>query len=512
MGATPVSETREEDRWLRRLFFALALVYVLPFWTVHYLPTVDGPCHTYNAWIIRSYAESPLFQRYYEINTAPNPNWISQGTMALLMFIVQPLVAEKLFASLYVLVFLSGVWYLAGAVSLDGRWLAFLAFPFVHNHLFQFGFYNFSMGLALFPWTLGFWWRHRERVDLRYVAGMNMLLGLCYFSHILPFALSLLAVAVLWLATLSGDNWRRHLWHIPALLPQIFLPLWYFAAHGQTPDPSHWPWLRRLRYFSQLQVLFTFDQAQRRLAMALAATFFVLLLLTLWRRRPGSRKAGAFLILAAFFTLLYFFSPEGMSGGTMLKNRLSLYPWLVLIPWLSPGLGVRARRATIAVLTAVLLLNAGYLVYWYQTLSHEMERYLAGLAPVRPDTRVLPLFFGHDSPARKVNVLAHAVGYAALEKGLIDWDNYEATSNHFPTRFRASAPPPNPWEVEGRPEHQRMRLWKDRADYVYTWKLQHHHPMILRLSRFYSLVSVENDGALWERNRPGVESAPPQAH
>ncbi len=96
------SEFQVNDRWLRRLFFALALLYILPFWTVRYLPTVDGACHTYNAWIMRQLGnvqEYPLFHQYYEINWKPFPNWISQGTMALLMFVVPPLVAEKLLVS-----------------------------------------------------------------------------------------------------------------------------------------------------------------------------------------------------------------------------------------------------------------------------------------------------------------------------------------------------------------------------------------------------------------------------
>jgi hypothetical protein len=188
---------------------------VLPFWTVHYLPTVDGPCHTYNAWILRQYDKTeqyPLFQKYYEINARPYANWISQGGMALLMFLVPPLAAEKLFVSLYALLLLSGAWYLAGAVEGDRRWHAFLAFPFVHNHMFQFGFYNFSMSLALFPWIVGFWWRHRERGGLGYVIGINLLLWLCYFAHILSFGLAMVSVAVLWLARgfcPSGTSWGR---------------------------------------------------------------------------------------------------------------------------------------------------------------------------------------------------------------------------------------------------------------------------------------------------------------
>lgn len=494
-----------EERWLGALFFTLALLYLVPFWSVRYLPTVDGPCHTYNAWILRQYdnvREFPRFREYYEVNTGPYPNWIGHGVMALLMLAAPPLVAEKVLVSLYVLTFLGGMWYLAGAVRAGSRWPAFLAFPFVFNNPFQFGFYNFSLSLALFPWVLGFWWRWRDRPgDLRYVAGINLLLWLCYFSHILSFILSLVAVAVLWLATLRRDNWRSRAGHIPALAPQGFLPIWYFLMEGGDTLSSWWPFSRQLSYFLRLESLHTFGAAQQWLAAAVVLTILVLLLLTLRRERfPRPwREEHAFLVLAAVFTGIYFVSPEGMSGGTMLKNRLCLYPWLILIPWLAPGLGPRARRIAAAAMAVAALLNLGYVVEWYRLLNRDMAGYLAGLDGVRPGSRVLPLFFVHQAHGSNLDPLNHAIGYRALERGLVDWDNYEATSTHFPTRFRDSAPVPDTTSLEADPGGQRLEIWRHRADYVYTWKMPPGHPFKGRLEKYYQQVSSVGPGVLWER-------------
>lgn len=504
-----MSEAFSKDNWTRRLFFALALLYIVPFWTVHYLPTADGPCHTYNAWILRQYGNTeqyPLFQKYYEINARPYPNWISQGGMALLMFLVPPLAAEKLFVSLYALLFLSGVWYLAGTLEEDRRWLAFLAFPFVHNHMFQFGFYNFSMSLALFPWIVGFWWRHRERGGLGYGVGINLLLWLCYFAHLLSFGIALVSVAVLWLATLRRDNWRQHvLRHVPALAPQGFLPLWHVMGQGGETSASFWPWFIQARYLLELHALFSFDRVQRWMAVAVAVTFGGLLLLTLIRRRKSfPREEDAFLLLAVILIVLYFLSPEAMGGGSMIKVRVSLYPWLALIPWLSPGFspgGARARGIFVSGLALVWLLNVGYLVHWYRLLEGEMKTYLSGLEAVRPGTRLLPLDFAPSRRAEKVNVLAHAASYTALEKGLVDWDNYEAATAFFPTRFRESAPPPNTWEIEATPDQLRVPVWRDRADSIYVWGMPPGHPLRNRLRRPYDLVSVRDRGELWERRR-----------
>jgi hypothetical protein len=506
----PTVEPRSEERWLGALFLVLALLYVVPFWIVHYLPTADGPCHTYNAWILRQYGDVqhyPLFQQYYRINAEPYPNWLGHGVMALLMFVVPPLVAEKLVVSAYALTLLGGIWYLTGAVRPGGsRWLAFLAFPFVFNYTFQFGFYNYSLSLALFPFVLGLWWRYRDRpASLRFALGIHLLLWLCYFAHILSFGLALLAIAVLWLATLRRDAWRRHLLHVAVLAPQAILPIWYFAQEGGRLVPSYWPLARQVRYFVGIGAIPVFGTAQEWLAGLLAVTFFALLLFTLQseglRRPPGTERA--FLFLAALFTLLFFVSPEGMSGGTILKPRLCLYPYLILIPWLAPPANPRMRRIGVAALALVALLDLGYVSHRYLQLSVRMEEYLAGLGGVAPNTRVLPLLFARRAVDSKVDVLSHAMSYKALELGLVDWDNYEATYPFFPTAFRVSAPPPPITDIEGRPGHLRVAVWSRRTDYVYTWQIPPEQPVVQRLGRYFQ-PSVQpnmgtNGGVLWTR-------------
>jgi hypothetical protein len=500
-----------DDARLRRLFFALALLYVLPFWTVRYLPTVDGGCHTYNAWVLRQYANTeqyPLFQQYYEINWRPYPNWIGHGTMALLMFVVPPVIAEKLLVSAYVLLFLGGAWYLAGAVRPRERWLALLAFPFAYHLLFQFGFYNFSISVGLLLFALGFWWRNRARPGPAFAVEINLLLALCYFSHILSLVLALAAIGVLWLATLRRDNWRRHLLHVPILLPQTVLPLWFFRSQGGGPIPSELSLGQLLRDFFGLRVLHTFSDVQRWGGAALATLFLLLLLATLRRkiaRRPFLEEADVFLLLAFLAFVLYLVSPHGAAGGGSIKERLSLYPYLFLIPWLSPGLEGRAKRIGIAALAAAAVLNAGFLVHWYRLRGGEVEQYLSALEAVRPNTRVLGLFFQRMGPT---DHLSHAMGYKALEKGLIDWDNYEARVALFQTRFRPSMPRVHMARIVLAPNKLRVGANRDRIDAVYTWKMPADALLRKRLKNHYQQVAMQFGGELWERRRkvPGIES------
>jgi hypothetical protein len=294
--------------------------------------------------------------------------------------------------------------------------------------------------------------------------------------------------------------------HVPVLAPQLILPFWYLVrkSAAETVLPAHRTFSFLAQYLLELRVL-AVGEGQRPFAMAIAGIFLGLAAATVWwmnvrrsgdpgKARAAFREADAFLLLSIVLAAVYFFSPDGMGGGGLLKPRLSLFPFLVLIPWLAPPLSRRVRGLCAAGLALMVLLSLGYVVVVYQVTSRTMESYLAGLAPVRPNTRVLPLLFRHESP-----VIGHASGYAALEKNLVDWSNFEATGAHFPARFRASAPPPPYAAFERRPGDLPVEEWKDRADYVYTWWLPQGHPLVGRLAEHYNLISVVDGGALWER-------------
>lgn len=485
---------------------------------VTYLPTVDGPCHTYNAWVLRQAGneeEHPLFHRYYETNLQPFPNWTGHVVLAGLMHAVPPLAAEKILVSGYALLFLAGAWYLAGAVRPEERWPAFLAFPFVYNGMFQFGFYNFSLSLGLFFFILGLWWKHRERPSPGFAVKINLLLGLCYFTHILSLGLALISIAVLWLVTLRRGAWKRHLLHVPLLLPQIFLPLWYMLRLGGGSVPSALSFQSLAKYLLRLGVLFSFSKTQLLMATTLSGIILVFALLTFLRRnleggsrRLSFREVDGFLLLSALFVLLYFVSPDETSGGSVLKPRLSLYPFLVLIPWIAPRFTPRARRAAVAGLALLAVLDVGYQVRWHRLLDGEIQEYLAGLEGVPRHARLLPLTFDTHGSAAVLPILGHAASYAALEKSLIDWDNYEAAVGFFPIRFRLSVPRPDIGLIETRKEDFPVKQYKARADYVYTWKMPPDLPLERRLGKHYDAVWKEGGGVLWKRKKRDRQSRP----
>ena len=494
----------------RLLVLALIAACLVPVWAVDFLPTVDGPCHAYNAWVIRQHGnveEFPQLARHYLIDWRPLPNWLSHAALALLMFVFEPRIAEKILVSGYLVLFPLAARYAAGAVAPERKWLGFLALPLAFNQLFQLGFYNFSYSLALWLFAVGYWWRRRASPDAGFAVRINLLLLLCWFCHIVSLALALFAIGVLWLAVLvrlPRAEWKRHLRHVLILAPQIALPLWFVADQPGGAVPAPWSLGLLVGFLFRLDVLFFFGRPQLWIARTLAVAFLLLLILTLgsrWRRKEGPREEDGFLVLSLLLIALYFVSPEGMSGGGLLKQRLAIYPWLALLPWLAPRLpgrsGAAARALAITAATSLTLWTAGYALRQYQAMQPPLRAYLEAAEHIRPDSRVLPLL-GDYGP---YGFYRHLIGYAALDKGLIDWNNYQAGTRLFPTRFRRSRRVF--WWVARNASEIDVRAadLKERVDYIYAWGLNPASPQARHLRRQYRLVHEAGPAQLYRTKR-----------
>jgi len=491
-----------KERWL---FLGLALVLLLPIWAVDYIPTVDGPSHVYNAWILRQYAnteEYPLFQHHYEIDWRPIPNWFSHAVLALLMFLFEPRTAEKVLLTGLVFLFVFSVRFFAGSVDPERRWVGLLALPLLYNQLFQLGFYNFSFSLPFYLLAVGTWWRNRGSPGWRLAVKLNLLLLLCWLSHIVSFCLALASIGILWLVTLRGRSphrWQRHLLHPLMLAPQVLLPLWFVLQQGGGPIPSTWsPELHR-DYLMRLGVLFRFGREQLWIGMILAALFGMLLLLTLAGKLKMGEEDG-FLLLSLLAIVLYVLSPEGMSGGTLLKNRLSLYPYLLLLPWLVPWIGKAGRAAVVGVAVLLTVFQVGNIVHWYRLMQPDLREFLAATEPIPPDSRVARLLFSRGP----YGVFGHLIGYPAAEKGLVDWDNYEAACGLFPVRFRPQVGRITTHMLETHPELMRFSEYRGRVDYVFAWRMPPGSPIAHRLTRHYLPLAEIGPGRVYRRKGRGM--------
>jgi len=89
------------------LFAALVVISLVPLWVFKYFPSSDGFSRLENAVIIRDFfsAEHNIFRQFYTINVCL-PTWVGHLILAGLSYILPLLIAEKLFLSIYIILFL----------------------------------------------------------------------------------------------------------------------------------------------------------------------------------------------------------------------------------------------------------------------------------------------------------------------------------------------------------------------------------------------------------------------
>lgn len=499
--------------WEDRIFLLLVLLYLLPIWSIQFFPSQDGPSHVYNALIVKEYFntnEYPLFHKYYDLNAKPMPNWFGHATMAILMFIVNPLIAEKLLLSGYVLLFLLSGRYLLINVDSTKKWLALAFFPFVYNYLLNMGFYNFSYSVGFFLLAVGYWWKHHQNLRLKHAAILNLIMVCCYFSHMVSTVIALLSIAVLWLVTIRLNTIKKHLLQIPMLLPSCIFPLWFVVSHGTTSHGSHWPSKRLFNYFTALEVFYSFDNFQLYIGKILVFYFLVSLLVSIFTnklrwaerfRKPHLQKEDGFLLLSITCLILYITVPDGMSGGGFITHRLSLYPYLILLPWLYGTLKQPIKWLSTTVLVVLALVNLVYLMRWYPMLDKDMKEFRSGVEAVEPNKTIMPLIFNNHGHCDRIGMFLHAIGYyCAYTKG-VEWDNYEATTNYFPIMYKPALNSirPNTGVIEGHPQDMDIAANVNLVDYICAWEMPLNSAIQQRIEEHYKLVFEKGRTRIYRR-------------
>jgi hypothetical protein len=469
-----------DSPWLPRLYAAVAVATIVPIWCVKYLPTGDGPSHVYNAWILRELVRGthgPIAQ-WFRIDWRPHPNWIGHAAMALLMIVVKPVVAEKLFLSGVIVLFLYAMWRFAAMKA-----AAFVAVPFAYNLMLQYGFYNFCAGLGFYFLTIAVWWQRRERADARSIAIVAALLLACYSSHPIPAVLAIGSIGLLWLVALRG----RHAQHLLAFLPVAALFVWFMRMNGTAMRGGK---LDKFEFLMRLRILYAFDKRQLVYTTAIAALLAALIIATLLRRRTN-----AFIILWVAMIVIYAFSPSAVGGGSIIQERMALFVALTPLAFIDLRLPPRAAAAFAIVLAVLALAYDGYIIHRYRILGAHMQRFVRSAGALGRQMTFLPVLYEIGPPDNYVPIYVHAADYAAIEKQAVDVANYEPLYGYFPIALRPGVAPTNilaltvPWSLN--------LDWYPRAQCVFTWRMDADPAMRAKLETRFAFVAGRDSGAVF---------------
>jgi hypothetical protein len=435
-------------------FVVLLGCFLAPVWLLDYFPTQDGAAHLSTAWLIRDTlrADSP-YAEFFEVRSDPVPNWFVQAVLIVLFEVVPPLVAEKMLLTFYVILFLLGFRAFLGAVRPGSEWIALLALPLAFNRCLWMGFYNYCFAMAFFWWILALFLHMRERSGWRLTALLAVLLTLTYFSHLMIFLLSLLALALLACAGPAPALALLRLWI--AALPALGLAAAYFDSEGFVGSRVLGGFLNdagvRLRNGRFLEVLeeplLVFDRQTFGpvldhvpwASLPLVALTLLLFGAALFLPRRDPMPGRRFAVVAALALLLavsYVVMPEhlGLQHGGFLKQRMPPLLWLLVLVLVGePDRGV-SRGAAAGLIVGVALFYAG-LNFRYAAPESAAIADIAAAGPAIGDGRI---YFTHfrDMHNRLSNPQLHAGDLFSVGTRNVNLHNYQALTNHFPIRYR----------------------------------------------------------------------------
>ena len=496
------------------LMGVLIIAYLLPIWLFAYFPTQDGVSHVYNSQILTEYNNPKYqFRDYYEINWYPFPNWLSHFLLAVLMFVFPSLIAEKIFLSLYVILFPLAIYYFLNAVQRGRHALVILSFTFIYNYLFLMGFYNFAVSVPLFFLALGYWWKYKGEMNATRIILLNLLIIVTYFAHLISYAFILFSIALLALLHFKRD-FKRSLITGCSLLPAAILLLVYLPTSDLLAgEPPEFGLGRVGELFANLigmHVLVSYTEPPSWISVAVSAFLLFLVAVTLWQNRKNTTtthaEQKAFLCLTGVLLGLYFILPNSIGPGGWVNDRLAILATLTLFAWYRGFEILLWKRTFTVVVTLLALINIVYVGIMFKNLNTEVREFNAFVERVEKNSVILPLHFDPRGSSERVGIFVNAANYYCLDNGCINLGNYEIQFDYFPVRFNADFETPldeKEWVqiVHWQPERIDLCDYADNVDYLLLWDTPDEPVVAEAIEACYTLIASEGRLKLFKGER-----------
>ncbi len=512
----------------KHLFVVLLVLHLLPLWIFAYFPSQDGVSHIYNAKVLTDYADQANYKMRdaWQLNITIFPNWLSHISLAALLYIFPPVIAEKVFLSIAIGMIPISFFYFFNAVHKDqeGKFVyAWLGFPFAYNYLLYMGFYNFTLSISCFFFSFGFWWRHKDDMQVRHLAWLYILLLLTYLSHIASYGLIVFAISIAagwtWGTKALAAGWReRHAeWHrefiirlkpvfrfLIYMVPIYFVLIeYYLESLKKHPQGNHrgiaWIWeyffgVKSIVYFTDWHI-----PVNRFLLVVLAIAVVISIGYRIYRR-DWVRQTDAFLLIAIVFTYMFIRAPRSYGPGGWINDRIHLYILLMLAPWLIPDIGKFGRYTVAACLIVFSLLHWGRTAYDHGRIAPEIAELVSGAKLIEPHTNFRHRTSDwHKSEAlgriEYVTPFAHSTAYYGVYADDVGHlENYEAAYDYFPVNRKNASAPVDYFVAWYPPDTDAFR--NETANYEVIHETKH-----LRLYRKRRAPGPMLD--LWQRNEAG---------
>ena len=509
---------------LTALFFYIFLLgaHIGLVWLLPYFPTQDGPSHLYNLVILKDLLNGGReWGNYftYTLHAVPNLGFNLLSYPMLHLF--SPLVVEKLFVSIYIV--LMGVSVPLFLHTFNNRSLPFIyfVFPVIFNFNLLMGFYSFVIGVPLFLIAFSISWKIRIRSIACKFIFLNIAGFIIFYCHIIPFVFFLISLIAITVTRSMG--FRRRIVELTkfiATISPIILNLIYYLIHSPKSSFSGVSYLFSVpRYIRLLVELFPFSSLNFSLWQLFPASLVMFLYFLfsyssakdIYKKNrqnkivPDSEKILLFLL--SILILIYLFTPFRFGGGCFFNER---FPWLILliiVPLFQIPDTIFWKRfgQKIIVGTVSFFFAFNTVVIWQQ--SRNVEKFLSGLNASLPKGAYVMTYKKIDSKAvwPRVDVLMHAASYYGIINGCVDIGNYETDLDYFPIHFKDTIPRfPSLDQIGYKAE---TIDWSDypSIQFLLGWKVDKNDTE--QLFKFFHIIWKEDSFSIWKKTPINLENS-----
>ena len=399
-----------------------------------------------------------FFSDVFAFNSLAVPNSSGHWLMAGLLTIFSPEIVSKITITICFALFTASVIWLRAATAgrEDLEVVTAFAVAIAFNWLWMQGSYNYVLGLAGSTFTLGLFYKWREKLDAKYTALFALLFVFVYLGHLISFAM--LVGSVLVLAAFAKENRRALTLVCIALIPCIplliayksvsasgepFMPAWRsltdatsvsaWAVQMLYADPFAIISRRSVPFYNGSSVYFFAFSPVIWIALA-AIMMLAATLLNVRDSREKLRGRLPFILLSAACLGAALFGPDdfGLTNGSILRERMLIASLIFFVPVVDLKGHRRLKIAAHICLIFVVAFQTAAL--WDYSISSDAEtREFINARQVIPEGASVASVVVLEDPLRfHAAPVAQSTNYLGVGRNVIVWDNYELGHYMFP--------------------------------------------------------------------------------
>lgn len=435
-------------------FLAVLLVNLYSVLDNRFYPTMDGPAHLHNAYLLKELAlGSDFVSHYYSVNTIPIPNWTNHFLQAFLLLFLSPNLTEQFTFVLYVLLLSLSFRYFVKQIQPSNLAASILIFPFLFSFLLHLGFINFCFSIGFMFLGLGYYLKNKNKINFNKGVILSLIILFSYFSNVFGFVYLLFFIysfcfvehfskaEKLSKGSISEFIKKYIVLFMVSAIPLICLLVFYntvvfFPSGFQRERYELLNWISDIRPL--IVYIYKEDEEFLHLLFVFLIASFSIAVFNFYKKESRFKSSIHLVLLSTVFVtyLLLLKVPDGSSAG-MMSDRLCLMLYFVFLATL---IAFPIPR-TILLLAAVITVFVNVSIYFFnhsriiKSYSDHADTMVELSEKINEKSIVLPINIDADW------MEGHFSNYAGLNKEIVILENYEAQIGWFPLKWNVNNMP-----------------------------------------------------------------------